>query len=524
MNVNIRIIIYSFIVLTACTSDDDIVQYFEYPDHNVLNIGSQLADLYITNDSNTLIAADKGNNRVLFIDVSSDEMHIKNTVWVGSEPTSLDMTDDGRYLFVGLLGGSSVSIINMETMTLEGRLNLKQSSVFDIEYLSNKCQLIVSFKSSNKNDNNTYIHAWWADENGEWYGSNTSCSYADDSSVLTVSDYNIAISPSDHDEGMHKNVIFSGSTGTGAVANIKVNALQYIESIDILYGGEDYTTGDTLTIPAIPDPEIDGSDGIGGSDGKCIITETFNNPIIKISESGFKEVDPPQIYSLVLSSSYNGWKKASEQGTSQVELGGLISTSIDESSLYIVDIPHVPIRIHRYDINEDGMSTPLPEIKSKAISTEGSIDFLHDLKYISGFGVVVAFDGADPVDGVEVNHASVYDIDELIHISNLDVGSVPLAVAYDSVGQHIYISPTDVDDNGMFIVEFSMDTQLQTNYYQVAGLLGSHALIVDPKGEYIYAAVDDLTDQDTHEPYNGSSFNIQKIKIIPEGTYPINDF
>ena len=76
----------------------------------------------------------------------------------------------------------------------------------------------------------------------------------------------------------------------------------------------------------------------------------------------------------------------------------------------------------------------------------------------------------------------------------------------------------------MFIVEFSIDTQLQTNYYQVAGLLGSHALVVDPKGEYIYAAVDDLSDQDTHEPYSGSSFNIQKIKIIPEGTYPINDF
>ena len=149
---------------------------------------------------------------------------------------------------------------------------------------------------------------------------------------------------------------------------------------------------------------------------------------------------------------------------------------------------------------------------------------MHDLEFVDGFGVVVAFDGIDPVDGLKVDHASVYDNDNLHHISNLDVGSIPLAVAYDSVGNHIYISPTDVDDNGMFIVEFSIDTQLQTNYYQVAGLLGSHTLIVDPKGEYIYAAVDDLSDQDTHEPYSGSSFNIQKINILPEGTYPINDF
>ena len=57
-----------FILFTSC-DEPEFVQYFEYTDHNVLNIGSQLADLYITSDSNTLIAADKGNNRVIFIDV-----------------------------------------------------------------------------------------------------------------------------------------------------------------------------------------------------------------------------------------------------------------------------------------------------------------------------------------------------------------------------------------------------------------------------------------------------------------------
>ncbi|HIF28095.1 MAG TPA: hypothetical protein EYQ40_06140, partial [Candidatus Marinimicrobia bacterium] len=162
MNFNIKIIIYSFIVLTACGSDD-IVQYFEYPDHNVLNIGSQLTDLYITNDSNTLIAADKGNNGVLFIDVSTDDMAIDTFVLVGSEPTSLDMTDDGRYLFIGLRGGSSVSIINMSDKSLEGSLKLEEDSVFDIEYLSDKCQLVVSFLSSNPSYNKTYVHAWWVD-------------------------------------------------------------------------------------------------------------------------------------------------------------------------------------------------------------------------------------------------------------------------------------------------------------------------------------------------------------------------
>ena len=202
-------------------------------------------------------------------------------------------------------------------------------------------------------------------------------------------------------------------------------------------------------------------------------------------------------------------------------MGGLLSISNDdeESYMYIIDKTQSTITLYRYDNTEDGFNN---QQLSSAVAAR--LDVLHDLAFVDDFGVVLAFDGIDPVDGLKVDHVSVYDNANLNHISNLDVGSVPIAVAYDAVGKHVYISPTDVDDNGMFIVEFSIDTQLQTNYYQVAGLLGSHTLIVDPKGEYIYAAVDDLSDQDTHEPYNGSSFNIQKIKIIPEGTYPINDF
>jgi len=300
MNFNNKIIIYSFIVFTACSSDD-IVQYFEYPDHNVLNIGSQLTDLYITNDSNTLIAADKGNNRVLFIDVSTDVMAIKKTVWVGSEPTSLDMTDDGRYLFVGLRGGSSVSIINVENMTMEGKLNLKQDSVFDIEYLSNKCQLIVSYKSTETGDNNTYVHAWWADQDGVWYGSNTSCSYAEDASILTVNDFNTSVSPSDHIKNTYNAVALSGENGTGAVAKVVVHKLQYIESVEIINGGSNYANGDTLTIPG---------SAIGGSDGKCIITQTFNSPIVNLSESNIFEVEPPQVYRLGVSSFDGEQRKA----------------------------------------------------------------------------------------------------------------------------------------------------------------------------------------------------------------------
>ena len=303
MKFNNKIIIYSFIVFTACSSDD-IVQYFEYPDHNVLNIGSQLTDLYITNDSNTLIAADKGNNRVLFIDVSTDDMAIDTFVLVGPEPTSLDMSDDGRYLFVGLRGGSSVSIINMSDKSLEGSLELEEDSVFDIEYLSDKCQLVVSFLSSNPSYNKTYVHAWWVDQDGVWYGENTTCSYS------------------------------------------------------------------------------------GNAD--------FENPEITALEN-YYTTKPPEI--------------------DNVQHAGLLSISEDESYVYILDKTLAPNRLHRYNINIDGLSDRINNSQ-----TAGTIELFHDLEYIKDFGVVVALDGTDPVDGSELDHTSVYNINDLNHIGNLDVG------------------------------------------------------------------------------------------------------
>ena len=50
------------------------------------------------------------------------------------------------------------------------------------------------------------------------------------------------------------------------------------ESVEIVYGGEDYIKGDTLTIPGSV---------IGGSDGRCIITGTVNSPKINLLTSKY---------------------------------------------------------------------------------------------------------------------------------------------------------------------------------------------------------------------------------------------
>ncbi len=392
MNFNYKFLIYTAIIFVlscgsndiAGGSDDDITQYFEYPDHNVLNIGSQLSDLVIT-ESNILIAADKGNNQVRFIDVSTDQMSIIANVWVGSEPTSLELTADGQYLLVGLQGASSVAVVSMDEMVLRGAFQLDDDGVYDIEYVNATHQLIVSFVASNPTYNKTK-----------------------------------------------------------------------------LYNLDNWTN--FIATPS---------------------TVQIGNTTVTIED----------------------------------DYAGFISISDDEEFVYIIDRFGGIDRVYKYYISGDWLS---PESYSAIV---GVISSFHDIEFVPNFGVVTAVGGMDAFGEEDLDHASVYNLDDLSHIANFGIGSTPLALAYDSIGEHLYISPTDVDDNGMFVIEYNIQTQLQTNYYQVAGRLGSHALVVDSQGQYIYAAVDDLSDQDTDEPYNNSSFNIQKIKILPEGTYDaINNF
>ncbi|MBC8310689.1 MAG: hypothetical protein H8E72_00125 [Candidatus Marinimicrobia bacterium] len=385
MNFSYKVFIYTSIIFLLSCGSDEIVQYFEYTDHNVLNIGSQLTDLVITNDSKTLIAADKGNNQVRFIDVSTDAMSIIENVRVGSEPTSLDLTADGLNLLVGLQGASSIAVVSVLDMELLGSIQLDDDGVYDIEYINSTDQLIVSFVASNPTYNKTKLY-----DLDNW---------------------------------------------TNFVA-----------------------TPSTMQI-------------------------------------GSTEVELEDDYA------------------------GFISLSDDEEFVYIIDRFGGIDRVYQYEVSGSWLT---PQSYSAVV---GVVTSFHDIEYVSDFGVVVAVEGMDPFGEETLDHSPVFDLNSLSHIANFGVGSTPLSLAYDPIGEHLYISPTDVDDNGMFIIEYNIHTQLQTNYYQVAGRLGSHALVVDANGEYIYAAVDDLSDQDTDEPYNNSSFNIQRIKILPEGTYgAINNF
>ena len=87
-------------------------------------------------------------------------MAIKKSIWVGSEPTSLEITEDGKYLLVGLQGASNICLIDLEGLTVLGYMELDEDGVFDIEFVSSKQQIIVSFFSSQPSDNKTKIYGW----------------------------------------------------------------------------------------------------------------------------------------------------------------------------------------------------------------------------------------------------------------------------------------------------------------------------------------------------------------------------
>jgi len=60
----------------------------------------------------------------------------------------------------------------------------------------------------------------------------------------------------------------------------------------------------------------------------------------------------------------------------------LLSISEDEAYVYILDKTLAPNRLHRYNINTDGLSDRINNSQ-----TAGTIELFHDLEYIKDFGV-----------------------------------------------------------------------------------------------------------------------------------------
>ena len=93
------------------------------------------------------------------------------------------------------------------------------------------------------------------------------------------------------------------------------------------------------------------------------------------------------------------------------------------------------------------------------------------------------------------------------------IKSPGLAVTITPDGERIFAAPKDSDEIGVFIIEFSQNTKLETNYYLSAGNLSKRGICIDPNEKYLYTLVNIPGDDDSFEPYNDFSFDLQRIKI-----------
>jgi len=197
---------------------------------------------------------------------------------------------------------------------------------------------------------------------------------------------------------------------------------------------------------------------------------------------------------------------------------GRITRSSEEDALFVLDQSFERVNLYRFDIFNNQMSG---NIQSSDIAAPPVI--FNDLEYVKNIGIAVALGGID-FEGNAVHHVFLYESNGLNMIAHLDCKSTPMAVAAFEDGSSIFVSPSEEDGAGTFIIEFDTESYLQRNYYLAAGKLARNALAIDSEHKVIYCAVDDQADNSNDEPYSNNSFDIQRIKIVPFDTYNINDF
>jgi len=88
-----------------------------------------------------------------------------------------------------------------------------------------------------------------------------------------------------------------------------------------------------------------------------------------------------------------------------------------------------------------------------------------------------------------------------------------MAVAFIPDESHIIVAPTDADKSAIYIVEFDTETKLESHYYQVAGDLKEKVLVVNPNWVYFYVLINSPGDNNSFEPYNNNSFDLQRVEM-----------
>jgi hypothetical protein len=131
------------ISLFLSCSEDAPTYFYEPVNFEILRLGSNINDLVLSQDGNTLIASDGGNNRIMFFDVSGD-MFLTDVVVVGSKPNGLTLSADDDYVYVSLSGSSNIAVVEIASRDLS-YLPLEEDGPMDVEVFGDL--LITTFIS-----------------------------------------------------------------------------------------------------------------------------------------------------------------------------------------------------------------------------------------------------------------------------------------------------------------------------------------------------------------------------------------
>ncbi len=115
----------------------------------------------------------------------------------------------------------------------------------------------------------------------------------------------------------------------------------------------------------------------------------------------------------------------------------------------------------------------------------------------------------------DVKNVWAYSTDDLSLKGKYKINSAGLAMGLTPDDNTLFVAPMDADGAGVFVVEFDVDTKLESHYYMTNGDLKSKGLVVDTSGDYLYIAINSPGDNDSFEPYNSNSFDLQRITIEP---------
>jgi DNA-binding beta-propeller fold protein YncE len=120
---------------------------------------------------------------------------------------------------------------------------------------------------------------------------------------------------------------------------------------------------------------------------------------------------------------------------------------------------------------------------------------------------------ADPLDRDHVKDLWSFSTDNLTLTGKYEIKSPALGLALSRDGRRLFVAPTDADEAGVFIVEFDTQTKLEKNYFLAAGNLKERGIAIDNNDQYLYVAVFTPGDDDTFEPYNVNSYDLQRIRV-----------